>query len=641
MTDISVPDIGDFKDVEIIEVLVAPGDTVQAEDGIITLETDKATMDVPSPIAGKIAQLTVKVGDKVNEGDVIAKLDSATGNSSGAEPVVAETSQQQPQAASSKAPEPVASQVGNAQMVTVPDIGDFNDVPIIEILVSSGDTVAKEDGLITLETDKATMDVPAPFDGTVEKVLVKVGDKVNQDDQIVSMVTGAQATPDTPATSTPAETPSAPAPAPVQSSGPQTVTVPDIGDFTDVPIIEILVKPGDSVDVEDGILTLETDKATMDVPSPVAGTVDKILVKVGDKVSKDDQIASITGVAQSTPAPTQTSSPAPAPSSAPATPAPAAKQAPATTSTGSSSGVIYASPAVRKLGREFGVDLKKVSGSGAKGRILKEDIQAYVAERLSKDDVGGGMSMGWTYELPTQEEEDYSKYGEVEKVELARIRQISGPTLHRNWLTVPHVTQFDETDVTELEEFRKAHAPEAKEQGFSLSPLAFLVKAVCVALRKYPEFNSSLALDGKSLHIKKYFNIGIAVDTPVGLMVPVIKDADKKTVMQIAQEMAVISKKTREGKVGPKDLKGGTFTISSLGGIGGTHFTPIVNVPEVAILGVGRTRISPVWQKDKFVPRSVLPLAVSYDHRVIDGAKGARFTTHLSELLTDIRNIVL
>lgn len=540
--------------------------------------------------------------------------------------------------------------------IIVPDIGDFTDVEVIEVLVAEGQEVAAEEGIITLETDKATMDIPAPAAGTIAKLSVKVGDKVNQGDVIGALQAGAS----TPASDTkpePASTPQAEeskteepstqeAPPPSQpASTTQPVTVPDIGDFKDVEVIEVLVAEGQEVAAEEGIITLETDKATMDIPAPAAGKIEQLAIKVGDKVNQGDVIAQLlTSGTASTPVPT------PAPTQAATQPAPPSTPAPAQPTPvippvqQSKSGTIYASPAVRKIGREFGVDLSQVTGTGNKGRILKEDVQAYVRQRLSHGGgatAGTGMNMSWQYALPPQEDEDFSKYGPVEEQSLARIRQLSGPALHRNWLTVPHVTQFDDADVTDMEKFRQEHSAEAKAQGFSLSPLAFLVKAICKTLQKYPEFNSSLALDGKSLIIKKYYNIGIAVDTPNGLMVPVLTNIENKSVMQIAQAMAELSKKTREGKVSGKELRGGSFTISSLGGIGGTHFTPIVNVPEVAILGVGKSRQRPVWDGNAFVPRLMMPLALSYDHRVIDGAKGARFITELSMLLSDIRNIVL
>ncbi len=546
-----------------------------------------------------------------------------------------------------------------ATEVRVPDIGDFEGVEIIEVLAKAGDAVDKEQGLLTLETEKATMDVPTPVAGTLVDLTVGVGDKVSEGDLIARVEEGAAAAEgEAPAAEEApkqeaaalaaeesAEAPAAPAPAQQQEAPAEdvTVTVPDIGDFKDVEIIEVLAKAGDAVEKEQGLVTLETEKATMDVPSPVAGTLVELTVGTGDKVSEGDAIAVVRASAEAAAdepaaqgAPTQAAPPAQAAERK--QPAPAAKQE--STGRAQTSSTVHATPAVRKIAREYGVDLAKVKGSGNKGRVLKEDIKAYVREQLERGTGGGGTGLRLGYELPEMET-DHGKDGPVDDEALSRIKQISGPALHRNWLTVPHVTQFDDADVTELESFRKAHADEAKARGFSLSPLAFVAKAVSVALIHYPNFNSSLAADGKSIAVKKYINIGIAVDTAGGLVVPVLRDANTKTVMQLAEEMGEVSKRARDGKVGPKDLRGGTFTISSLGGIGGTHFTPIVNAPEVAILGVGRSRQAPVWSGSEFRPRLMMPLALSYDHRVIDGAQGARFITHLSELLSDIRNIVL
>lgn len=548
--------------------------------------------------------------------------------------------------------------------VRIPDIGDFSDVEIIDVLVKEGDPIDKEQGLITLETDKATMDVPSPVSGKLVELTVGKGDKVNEGDLIAKVEDGGaqdaarqeDATPEKaePKEETPTPEPgkeqepaeekqAAPSPAKKQDL---TVTVPDIGDFAGVEIIEVLVEPGAAVEKEQGLVTIESEKASMEIPSSAAGEVKEMLVKVGDKVSKGDPLAVLLadGGAPS-PAPgarqpeaaqvaAKEKSPAPA-----ARPSPAARQEPQASAPGPS-GKVHASPAVRKIAREYGVDLAKVTGTGGKGRVLKEDIKAYVKEQLSQGAGGGGLGLAFGYELPEMEK-DHGKHGPVQEEKLSRIKQLSGPALHRNWLTVPHVTQFDDADVTDLEHFRKAHSDQAKAKGFSLSPLAFIVKAVSVALVHYPNFNASLSADGKSLALKKYINVGIAVDTAGGLVVPVLRDTGAKTVMQIAEEMAKISGLAREGKIGPKELQGGTFTISSLGGIGGTHFTPIVNSPEVAILGVGRSRTVPVWDGKAFAPRLQMPLALSYDHRVIDGAQGARFIVHLSELLSDIRNIVL
>lgn len=439
------------------------------------------------------------------------------------------------------------------------------------------------------------------------------------------------------------------------------VVVPDIGDFKDIPIIEILVKAGDSVKEEDSLVTLESDKATMEVPAPFAGVVKDMRVKLGDKVSQGSLILTLeaaeAGVAQApaTPAPAAVA-PAPKPAAASA-PAPIAQPIAATPTPtpalamNGAAGKIdeatfaksHASPSVRRFARELGVDLGRVKGTGPKARVLKEDVQTFVKEALttggSPAATAGGGGLG--FNLPAWPSVDFAKFGPVETLALSRIKKISGPSLHRNWISIPHITQNDEADITELEAFRKAMSPEAEKGGVKLTPLAFIMKAVVSVLKKFPEFNSSLAPAGDSLIIKKYYHIGFAVDTPGGLVVPVLRDADQKGVMQIAKEVIEMSAKARDGKLAPGDMQGGTFSISSLGGIGGTHFTPIIVAPEVAILGVSRSSMKPIWQDGAFVPRLMMPLSLSYDHRVIDGAQGARFITALNATLSDIRRVVL
>jgi pyruvate dehydrogenase E2 component (dihydrolipoamide acetyltransferase) len=430
------------------------------------------------------------------------------------------------------------------------------------------------------------------------------------------------------------------------------VVVPDIGDFKNVPVIEVLVKPGDAIKAEDSLITLESDKATMEVPSPVGGVVREMKLKVGDKVSQGTPILAVElgeGAAPVKPAPPAAPAPAkasPAPAAAPQAPAPVsappAAPAPAASVDEASFAGAHASPGVRRFARELGVDLGKVQGSGPKGRILREDIQNFVKKLMSgapamPATTGGGLASG----LPAWPSVDFAKFGPIEKLALSRIKKISGPALHRNWVSIPHVTQNDEADITELEAFRKQMADEAQKQGVKLTPLAFIVKAVIAALRKHPEFNASIAPEGDALIIKRYYHIGVAVDTPGGLVVPVIRDVDQKGVLQIAKEMGEMSAKARDGKLLPADMQGGTFSISSLGGIGGGHFTPIINAPEVAILGVSRSTLKPMWNGRDFEPRLMLPLSLSYDHRVIDGAQGARFITALNAVLSDIRRTLL
>ena len=535
--------------------------------------------------------------------------------------------------------------------VVVPDIGDFKEVEVIEVLVKPGDAVAKEQSLITLESDKATMEIPSPSDGVVQSVKLKVGDKVSKGSLILELDAKEKAAAKAPEKAKAAEKAAA-----GTNGDSVTVPVPDIGDFKEVEVIEVLVKPGDAVAKDQSLITLESDKATMEIPSPGAGMVKELKLKVGDKVSKGAPIlvlASSPGVAAAAP---RAAAPVEAPRAAPAKAAPAAA-APAPVArpvprepqeaTGSKP---HASPSVRKFARELGVDLGQVSGSGPKGRVLHEDVQGFVKGALSGKaapavaKTGGG---GLPFNLPSWPEVDFAKFGPVETKPLSRIQKLSGPYLHRNWISIPHVTQFDEADITDLEAFRKAQTAETEKQGFKLTMLAFLIKASVTALRQYPQFNSSLDKSGDGLVIKKYFHIGVAVDTPGGLVVPVVRDADRKGVFEVAKELGEISKLARDGKLKPGDMQGGTFSISSLGGIGGTAFTPIINAPEVAILGVSRSVFKPIYSgksekgEDLFRARLMLPLSLSYDHRVIDGATAARFSTYLVSVLSDIRKSIL
>jgi len=561
--------------------------------------------------------------------------------------------------------------------VKVPDIGDFKDVPVIEVFVKPGDVVKPEDPLATLESDKATMDVPAPAGGTVREVRIKVGDKVSEGSvMLVLDATAAAAVRDEgrPLRAAPGYAPPAEAGAPsagkghadVPGEGATTtppagatveVRVPDIGDFTDVPVIEVFVKPGDVVKVDDPLMTLESDKATMDVPSPLAGTVEGVRVAVGEKVSEGTVIVTLipagtVGAApQQAPAastPAHAAAPPPAAADAPvaAAAAPAPKAAPADVGPPVAA---HASPSVRKFARELGVDLGKVKGSGPKGRILHQDVQAFVKGALAAPSASaaaaasGAIAGGGTLNLLPWPQVDFAKYGPVDAKPLSRIKKISGANLARNWVMIPHVTQFDEADITDLEALRVALNKEHEKAGIKLTMLAFLIKASVAALRKFPDFNASLVStpDGDNLVYKQYFNIGFAADTPNGLVVPVVKNADQKGVLQIAKEMGELSAKAREGKLGPADMQGGCFSISSLGGIGGTAFTPIINAPEVAILGVSKSATKPVWDGKAFVPRLMVPLSLSYDHRVIDGAAAARFTAYLGALLADLRRVLL
>ena len=537
--------------------------------------------------------------------------------------------------------------------IKVPYIGDFDEVEIIEVLVAEGDSVEVNQDIITLESDKAAMEIPSPADGVIKELKVAVGQKVKQGDVIALAEAASTTTTEasSPVKSAPAAiaTPSPEAVPEVVAGGLIDIEVPDIGDFDEVEIIEVLVSEGDSVDVNQDIITLESDKAAMEIPSPVAGTVKQLKVAVGDKVKQGDVIAiAETSAVLSTPLPATETIPvssgketaAAIVAEALSKPAPEIEPEPelAPFAPDSKSGIkqAHASPSVRQFARELGVVLSQVGGTGVKGRITKQDVQGFVKQKLNAPAATTGGSA-----IPPVPIVNFEKFGEIESVELPRIKKISGKHLHACWLNIPHVTQFDEADITELEQFRKANKESAAKQGVNLTPLVFIMKAVVASLKVYPELNASLSEDKEHLIIKSYYNIGVAVDTPNGLMVPVIKDVDKKGFLELAGELGEISARARDGALTAKDLQGGTFSISSLGGIGGSFFTPIVNAPEVAILGIGRHTMQPVWNGKEFEPKLMLPLSVSYDHRVVDGALGARFTTHLNHMLSDIRKVLL
>jgi pyruvate dehydrogenase E2 component (dihydrolipoamide acetyltransferase) len=555
--------------------------------------------------------------------------------------------------------------------LTVPDLGGFNDIPVIEVLVAPGETVAKDAPLVTLESDKATMEVPASAGGVVKELRVKIGDKVSQG-TVLATVEAADAQPTTPPAppSTPAKDvagvvasdagaseeaaahgatvppPAATATAAPRNAGVESVVdlvVPDIGDFTDIPVIEVLVAPGDTVAKESALVTLESDKATMEVPASTGGTIRDVRVKVGDRVSKGTVIATVaTADAAAAPAPADVSvtvRPAQEKGAPPHAPG-ANGTAPSAVASGV---VVHASPAIRRFARELGVDLGRVRGSGPNGRITRDDVQGFVKSAIaspaaaSDGGVRAGTTSGFGLHLPPWPSVDFAKFGPVERVALTRIQKISGPVLARNWVMIPHVTQNEEADVTELEAFRKQINGERKDVKVTM--LAFLMKAAVAALKRYPQFNASL--DGDELVLKKYYHLGFAADTPNGLLVPVIRDVDQKGVIDIARETSELAAKARDGKLGPNDMSGATFTISSLGSIGGTTFTPIINAPEVAILGACKADIRPVWDGNAFVPRLIQPLSLSYDHRVIDGANAARFAVEIKHALTDLRRVLL
>jgi pyruvate dehydrogenase E2 component (dihydrolipoamide acetyltransferase) len=547
--------------------------------------------------------------------------------------------------------------------VQVPDIGDFDEVTVIELMVKVGDTVKAEQSLITVESDKASMEIPSSTAGVVKEMRVALGDKVKQGSVVLVVeAVGAAAAPAlTPATS-PAAAVAAPAPtaapvavAPVAAaSGPVQVFVPDIGDFKDVVVIEVMVKPGDAIKVEQSLITVESDKASMEIPSSHAGVLQEIKVKVGDKVNIGDLLAVLTGTAAAVaPVAAAVAAPAAVASAQAAAPTPvaaavAAVAAPAHAPGGTTLGLPHASPSVRKFARELGVPLAEVKGSGLKGRITEADVQAFTqavmsgaaqtkaqAAKAPAASGGDGAALG----LIPWPKVDFAKFGPIERKEMGRIKKISGANLLRNAIMIPAVTNHDDADITDLEAFRVSTNKENEKSGVKVTMLAFLIKACVAALKKYPEFNSSL--DGDALVYKNYWHIGFAADTPNGLMVPVIRDCDKKGVLQISQEMGELAKKAREGKLSPAEMSGATFTISSLGGIGGKYFTPIINAPEVAILGVCKSTMEPVWDGKQFVPRLMLPLSLTWDHRVIDGAAAARFNAFLGQILSDFRRVLL
>ncbi|WP_434106595.1 dihydrolipoyllysine-residue acetyltransferase [Paraburkholderia caffeinilytica] len=540
--------------------------------------------------------------------------------------------------------------------VKVPDIGDYKDIPVIEVLVKAGDTVEKEQSLVTLESDKATMDVPSSAAGVVKEVKVKVGDNVSEGALIVVLeAAGAAAAAPAPAPAAAAAPAAAPAPAPAAAGGGlQEVKVPDIGDYKDIPVIEVSVKVGDRVEKEQSLVTLESDKATMDVPSSAAGVVKEVKVKVGDNVSEGSVIVVLEadGAAAPAAAPAAKQAAVEKPSDAPAVPSPAPAspsalaQAPSIPAgEGGARHASHASPSVRKFARELGVDVTQVQGTGPKGRITQADVTGFIkgvmtGQRAAPAGAAAPAAAGGgELNLLPWPKVDFTKFGPVDPKPLSRIKKISGANLHRNWVMIPHVTNNDEADITDLEALRVQLNKENEKAGVKVTMLAFVIKAVVAALKQFPTFNASL--DGDNLVFKQYFHIGFAADTPNGLVVPVIRDADKKGLIDIAKEMTELSKLARDGKLKPDQMQGGCFSISSLGGIGGTHFTPIINAPEVAILGLSRGAMKPVWDGKQFVPRLILPLSLSYDHRVIDGAAAARFNAYLGAILADFRRVIL
>ena len=645
--EIKVPDIGG-DEVEVTEILVAVGDVVEVDQALLTVEGDKASMEVPADTAGTVKEIKVSVGDNVATGSLVFIFE---GESEGESADKSDSAAEQKAPATDAKPAPAASGSA-AQDVTLPDIGD-DEVEVTEILVAVGDSVSEDQSILSVEGDKASMEVPAPFAGTVKEIKVATGDTVKTGSLVfVFEVAGSESAAPA-AESTPAETKAAPAAEQSSASSTKEVNVPDIGG-DEVEVTEVLVAVGDSVTEDQSLLNVEGDKAAMELPAPFAGTVKEIKVATGDKVSTGSLIFvfEVAGGAPAAAAKPEAEKSAPAAKSE--KPAPKAETATQSAPEASNesfadnSAYAHASPVVRRLAREFGINLANVKGSGRKNRVVKDDVQNYVKNLVKQVESGqlsagkgnaGGSELG----LIPWPKVDFAKFGEIEEKKLSRIQKLSGKNLHRNWVQIPHVTQFDEADITSLEEFRKEQNAlnEKKKLGVKITPLVFVMKAAAKALAEFPTINSSLSNDGESLILKKYINIGVAVDTPNGLVVPVFKDVDKKGIIELSRELMEVSAKARDGKLTSADMQGGCFTISSLGGIGGTAFTPIVNAPEVAILGVSKSEMKPKWNGKEFEPKLMVPLSMSYDHRVIDGALAARFTVTLASYMSDIRQLVM
>ncbi|MDN3639149.1 dihydrolipoyllysine-residue acetyltransferase [Simiduia curdlanivorans] len=667
---IAVPDIGGSADVEVIEVCVAVGDTIELEQSLVVLETDKASMEVPATVAGKITKLSVKEGDKVSEGSILVEVETgaaaagaaavhtAAADTAPAEPEAEPTAKKSAPVADKPAPATASAQTSAEQSVEVPDIGGADNVDVIEICVSVGDEVAEGDSLIVLETDKASMEVPAPFAGKVVSLSVAEGAKVSQGTVIAVLATTSAATQSDAAEPSPKQAAAAPAPtaaakAPASApAGDQNLVVPEIGGAEGAEVIEICVKAGDSISEGDSLIVLETDKASMEIPAAFSGKIKSLSVKEGDKLSAGDVIGVILAEGAAAPAPAEStaatasahvvsSKDAPVAESAvvamPSAKPTASAELAATTGFGDS---VYAGPAVRKLGRQLGVDLAKVKGSGPRGRLTKDDVRIYV-KTIVNDVQTGKISASSGSGIPAMPAVDFSKFGAIELLKMSKIKKLTAANMQRNWLNIPHVTQWDDADITDLEAFRASMKAEGEKRGVKLTPVPFLLKAVASALRAEPSFNVSMHHDGEHIVQKDYVHIGMAVDTPNGLVVPVIRDVDKKGLWELAAEATAIAKKARDGKLTMAEMQGGCFTISSLGAMGGNGFTPIVNGPEVAILGVSRAQIKPVWNGKDFEPRNMLPLSLSYDHRAINGGDAGRFFTYLTAVIADIRKLLL
>ena len=634
MTTIRVPDIGDASNVTVIEIAVTQGDTVSEGDTLIVLESDKASMEIPADASGVVGKIHVAEGSEVNEGDPICELEGAAS--------VAETGAETPQQ-SAPAETSVAAAQGASQLVTVPDTGSADGVTVIEIAVAAGDSVAEGDTLIVLESDKASMEIPAPASGVVTVLKVSEGQQVVQGDPICEMTGGNAEVGSAPAPQiSPESVAQAPAQNPVAqaSGGLEKVVVPDTGNADGVTVIEVSIGVGDTISEGDTLIVLESDKASMEIPSPVSGMVLALSVKEGDSVAQGDEIADIEArggsvpQASATPAQQSAEAPTPAPAQASVTNPPAVEES----SVPSNGPIVHAGPAVRALARELGVNLARVLSTGPRGRITKDDLHNFVKAKLKEVESGQTVSGGSG--IPPIPPVDFAAFGPVDRIPMTKIHKLTADNMTRCWLNVPAVTQFDEADITDLEAFRKSMKADAEKKAVKLTPLPFLIKASAHALAELPQVNASIDPVTDEIIRKGYIHIGIAVDTPDGLMVPVVRDADQKGIWEIAAEVSELADKAKNKKLKPAEMQGATFTISSLGSIGGTAFTPIVPSPQAAILGISKASMQPVWDGTSFQPRLMLPLCLSYDHRVINGGDGARFTTILSKVLGDIRHLV-
>ncbi|MFT5421145.1 MAG: pyruvate dehydrogenase E2 component (dihydrolipoamide acetyltransferase) [Candidatus Endobugula sp.] len=637
---VSVPDIGGAEGVEVIEISIAVGDNVEKDQDILTLETDKASMDIPCPVGGKVTALKMSIGDKVSEGDALIEVEvEAVGEASVVD----------------SAPAPVAAATSNnasaeSAEITVVVPEGAEGAEVIELCVAPGDAVAEGDSLIVLETDKASMEVPAPQAGTVISFIMKPGDTTEEGAAILTLAIGGAAPVSSPSpvqAATPAAVASAPVSASSEEHNQEYIKVPEGAE--DAEVIEVCVAVGDEVAEGDSLIVLETDKASMEIPASQSGKVVSISIKQGDKTSVGDDILVLAVAGSAVVAPVAAPlapTPTPAPAVTKQTPAPTIAPSEAAIATASKSTDVYAGPAVRKFAREMAVDLTQVSGTGDRSRIIKDDIKSYVKQVMTGQKASpaaaatGATSVTGTG-IPAIPAVDFSKFGDIDMLPMSKIKKLTAANMQRNWLNVPHVTQFDDADITDLETFRKGLKAEAEKRGVKLTPLPFLLKACAAALVAEPSFNVSLHHDGEHIVQKKYVNIGVAVDSPVGLVVPVIRDVDKKGLWELAAEFMAIIDKARNGKLTAKDMQGGCFTISSLGAMGGQGFTPIVNAPEVAILGVSKAEMKPKWNGSEFVPRNMLPLCLSYDHRAINGGDAGRFFNYLNSVIGDVRRLLL